>query len=545
MTRPLLLAAAALVALALAQTALAQSAPEPVDANAIAFFKAETGERGQVMDHATWMTDVHGARLTASTSLDRAQRWAHDRFESWGVAAEIEPWGTFGRGWQAGRVALAARVDGPDVAAQSFPLTVAPKAWSPSTGRASGELVVVDVEDEALDPEAIDVRGRVVLMGAIGEIARGLEPLATRRDEHDLLELANAGLAATGGARRRLSPEAAARSRARAARTNAVLTGGAVAVLTPSRTGGSGAVRATQAAVPDGGPSGAGGRAAPWTVGAETVPQFAVLDEHANRLVRLAEAGQRVTIDLDFEATFTDEAVVEENVIAEIPGTDLGDEIVILGAHFDSWHSGSGATDNAAGSAVVMEAARVLRAYYDARGAGPRRTIRFALWSGEEQGLWGSREYVNRHFATVAGYGEPATAVRPAQAKVSAYYNMDNGSGRFRGVYLQSNEGVRPVFRAWLDAFGDSTAQTLTLRNTGGTDHLSFDTVGIPGFQFLQDPLAYFAKTWHTSMDLYDHLDPDDLSQAAALMATFAHHTAERDALLPRKPFEVAPAGTR
>ncbi len=227
-------------------------------------------------------------------------------------------------------------------------------------------------------------------------------------------------------------------------------------------------------------------------------------------------------------------------MIAEIPGTDLADEIVIVGGHFDSWHSGSGATDNAAGSAVVMEAARALKAYYDQRGAGPRRTIRFALWSGEEQGLFGSREYVNQHFATIEGYGEAASELKPEQAKVSAYYNMDNGSGRFRGIYMQSNEGVRPIFRAWLDAFGDPDAQTLTIRDTGGTDHLSFDAAGIPGFQFLQDPLAYFAKTWHTHMDVYDHLDPEDLQQAAAMMAVFAHHTAERDELLPRKPFVPA-----
>jgi hypothetical protein len=434
-------------------------------------------------------------------------------------------------------MSMAARVTGPDVAAQSFPITVAPKAWSPSLGQASGELVVIDTEEE-IDIASLDLEGKVVLAGNLTEIARGLEPLAQRRDEHDLLELANAGAAGTRGAMRRYSPEAIARYRARADRTSAILEAGPLAVLTPSNTGGSGAVRATQASVPSNGE--AGGRSRPWEVGAETVPQFAVLDEHANRLIRLAEAGQDVTIDLDFEATFTDEPVVEENVIGEIPGTDRADEIVIIGGHFDSWHSGSGAPDNAAGSAVVMEAARALKAYYDWRGSGPSRTIRFALWSGEEQGLLGSREYVNQHFATVEGYGQPATALKPEQEKVSAYYNMDNGSGRFRGVYMQSNEGVRPIFRAWLQAFGDPDAQTLTIRDTGGTDHLSFDAAGIPGFQFLQDPLAYFAKTWHTHLDVYDHLDPDDLQQAAAMMAVFAHHTAEREELLPRKPFEVA-----
>ncbi|OZC02913.1 M20/M25/M40 family metallo-hydrolase [Rubricoccus marinus] len=525
----------AFAALLLAAPVVAQPVAEPTDSTAIAFIKAEATERGQVMDHATWMTDVHGARLTGSEALDRAQEWAVDRFRSWGVSAELEPWGTFGRGWKSDRMAMSARVSGPDVASQSFPLTAAPKAWSPSTGRASGELVVIDIDDDTLDPATLDVRGKVVLMGSLSDVARGLEPLAQRRDEHELLELANAGLAMTRGAQRRYSPEVLARYRARAARTQAVLTGEPLAILTPSGTGGSGAVRAMQAAVPEGQATGAGGRAAPWTAGVETVAQFAVLDEHANRLIRLAEAGQSVTIDLDYAATFTDEEVVEDNVIAEIPGTDLADEIVIVGGHFDSWHSGSGATDNAAGSAVTMEAARILKAFYDARGEGPRRTIRFALWTGEEQGLWGSRGYVSEHFAPTPGYGEPPTDVLPGHANVSAYYNMDNGSGRFRGVYMQSNEAVRPIFRAWLDAFDDSTAQTLTISNTGGTDHLSFDNVGIPGFQFLQDPLAYFAKTWHTHMDVYDHLDPDDMEQAAAMMATFAHHTAERAEKLPRK----------
>ena len=508
---------------------------EPVDTSAISFIKAEAMERSQVMDHANLMTDVYGARLTGSEALDKAQQWAHDRFEAMGVDTEIEPWGAFGRGWSADDVAVSVYVSGPDVAPQFFPITVAPKAWSPPTGNVSGELVVIDTESD-VDIASLDLKGKVVLAGNISEVARGLEPLASRRDEHDLLELANAGLAGTRGAQRRYSSETMARFQARRERTNAILNAEPLAILTPSRTGGSGAVRATQASVLPGSSTGAGGRSAPWSVDAKTVPQFAVLDEHANRLIRLAEAKQDVTIDIDFEATFTEDEVTEENVIAEIPGTDLADQIVIIGAHFDSWHSGSGATDNAAGSSVVMEATRVLKAYYDMRGEGPRRTIRFALWSGEEQGLLGSRAYVNEHFATIEGYGRQATDVKPEQANVSAYYNMDNGSGKFRGVYMQSNDGVRPIFRAWLNAFGDPEAQTLTIRNTGGTDHLSFDAAGIPGFQFLQDPLAYFAKTWHTHMDVYDHLDPDDLKQAAAMMSVFAHHTAERDDLLPRKP---------
>lgn len=531
MLRPLLLA------LLLAPTAFAQRAAEPVDTSAVAFFKAEATERGQVMDHAMWMTDVLGPRLTQSPGLDAAQVWARDRFASFGVPAALEPWGTLGRGWSIDRFALQARVAGPDAAAQTFPLYGAPKAWSPSLGTAAAELVVIDPDtDDDLDRLAGSLRGKVVLLATIEEVPLGLEPLASRHDAHDLLGMANAGTSSGSG--RSYSPEAIARYRAQQRRTARLFAEAPLAILTPSGTPGAGAIRAMGAQMPV--PEGASftERPQPWAPDATTVPQFVIQDEQSNRLVRLAQAGQQVDIALDFAATFTPPAP-EENVIAEIRGSDLADELVILGGHFDSWHSGTGATDNAAGSAVMMEAARLLQAYYDARGEGPRRTIRIALWTGEEQGLWGSREYVNAHFATSAGYGQPVTALKPAQATVSAYYNLDNGSGALRGLYLQNNADVQPIFRAWLDAFGDETAQTLTLQNTSGTDHLSFDAAGIPGFQFIQDPLAYSAQTWHTSLDTYDHLSEDDLEQAAALVATFVHHTAQRDGLLPRKPFSL------
>lgn len=514
-----------------AAPAVAQPVAEPVDTAAVAFFRAQPS---QVMDHALWLTDVHGARLTASPQLDAAQAWARDRFASWGLDAMLEPWGTFGRGWSIDRFAMQATVDGPDVTGQTFPVYAAPKAWSPSTGRLSAEVVVIDpLDDAAFDRLAGTLGDKVVLLAGITDIDRGLEPIASRRDAAGLLDLANSAQPhSTAG--RTYSPEALARFRAAQTRRSRLFAEAPLAILEPSNTGGHGAIRTTAAQMPvaEGAPMGT--RPMPWADGATTIPQFVLLDEHANRLVRLAQAGQRVRVDLDFEASFTP-PVVEENVIAEIRGTDLADEVVMLGAHVDSWHAGSGATDNAAGSSVVMEAARLLDAYYDATGTRPRRTIRFALWTGEEQGLYGSIGYVNQHYATIAGYGQPPSAILPEQARVSAYYNLDNGSGRIRGVYLQSNASVAPIFRAWLDAFADSTAQTLTLQNTSGTDHLSFDAAGIPGFQFIQDPLAYGTQTWHTTMDTYDHLDPDDLAQAAAVMATFAHHTAQRDALLPRK----------
>ena len=547
--RFLAFAAAFVAAPALAQPAIA---PEPVDTAAVSFIRAEALTRGRVMEHALWMTDIAGARLTGGPELDAAQRWAVGQFESWGLTAAMEPWGTLGRGWQVNRFSMMARVAGGPaagatrvrpasaVAGQAFVVQGAPKAWSPSTGRVSGEVVVIDPASDDLDRLAGTLRGKIVLLGAPAEVDLGLEAIAERRDASELLGLANAP-AAPGGGNRTYSPETIARARATQERRNRLFAEGPLAVLEPSGTGGHGAVRTMAAQMAADPATAFNTRPQPWADGATTVPQIVLLDEHANRLMRLVAAGERVTIDLDLDVAFHP-ARPEENVVAEIRGTDLAGEVVILGAHQDSWHSGTGATDNAAGSAVVMEAARVLKAYYDARGTGPRRTIRFALWSGEEQGLWGSQGYVNSRYATTAGYGQPATAITPAQATVSAYYNLDNGSGRIRGIYAQGNTAAEPVFRAWLRAYDDSTAQTTTLQNTGGTDHLSFDAAGIPGFQFIQDPLAYFAQTWHTTMDVYDHLSPDDLRQASAVMAVFAHHTAERDALMPRKPFTVAPA---
>jgi Zn-dependent M28 family amino/carboxypeptidase len=278
-----------------------------------------------------------------------------------------------------------------------------------------------------------------------------------------------------------------------------------------------------------------------WRAGVETVPQFVLLPVHYNRLARLIEQGEEVTIDIELDATWHDDDPMEANVIAEIPGTDpaLRDEIVMVGAHLDSWHSGTGATDNAAGVSVVMEAARALQALYASRGEGPRRTIRFGLWTGEEQGLHGSRAHVASRYAVPGASGEPPATIRPDHERFSVYFNLDNGTGRIRGVYAQGNAAATPLFREWLTAIDDSTAQTLSLANTGGTDHLPFDAVGLPGFQFIQDPMAYGAQTWHTHLDTFDHLSGDDLAQAAGVMAVFAHSAARMDERFPRKPMRV------
>jgi Zn-dependent M28 family amino/carboxypeptidase len=313
----------------------------------------------------------------------------------------------------------------------------------------------------------------------------------------------------------------------------------------------------------------------PWAKDAPPiVPQAVLAAEHYNRLVRMLKRSATPKLEIAIKTKYHDDDLMSANVVAEIPGTDLKDEIVMLGGHFDAWHAGTGATDNAAGSAVCMEAVRILKAI----DAKPRRTIRIALWTGEEEGLLGSRAYVTDHFGrridtprstqprTIAGGGEGATAggagqsgggrgasageggsfQQPQQpgkyelklehAKVAAYFNLDNGTGKIRGVYLQGNEAVRPIFRAWLAPFNDRGASTLTLTNTGGTDHLSFDAVGLPGFQFIQDEIEYESRTHHSNMDVFDRLQEDDLKQASMIMATFVYHAATRDEKLPRKP---------
>ena len=265
------------------------------------------------------------------------------------------------------------------------------------------------------------------------------------------------------------------------------------------------------------------------------VPQVTLSVEHYNRIFRTINKEIPVTLNIDMTATFTNPDEMEHNIIAEIPGTDLKDEVVMFGAHFDSWHTGTGATDNAAGSSVMMEAARILVETIKESGIKPRRTLRIALWTGEEQGLLGSRGYVARHYANLGDNGWTPQSLKPRQKEVSAYYNLDNGTGKIRGVYLQGNSAVAPIFRKWLEPFKELDASTLTLRNTGGTDHQAFDAVGIPGFQFIQEPMAYFTRTHHSNMDNWDHLSAEDLKQAATVIAHLVWETAQRDEPLPRK----------
>src|SRR5450432_4542424 len=279
-----------------------------------------------------------------------------------------------------------------------------------------------------------------------------------------------------------------------------------------------------------------------------TVPQLTMAAEHWSRVARLLQQKKDVTLELNVTNTFYDDDAMQYDTIAEIPGTDRKDEVVMLGAHLDSWHAGTGATDNGAGSIVMMEAMRILKAL----DIKPRRTIRIGLWSGEEEGLLGSQGYVEQHFGSRPPIDEPnmkgmptllrrdagPVTVKPEQAKISAYFNVDNGTGKIRGIYLQENAAVAPIFEAWMRPFKALGMTTMSMRNTGGTDHLSFDAVGIPGFQFIQDPIEYETRTHHSNMDVYDRLQPEDLKQMAVIVASFVYLAAQRDQMFPRKPVE-------
>jgi|LakMenEpi03Aug12_release.lakeMendotaPanAssembly.Ray.scaffolds.fasta_scaffold52184_2 hypothetical protein len=592
--------AALLTSSPLSQHAYGQS--ETVDNEIVSKIKQEGMDRSKVMETISYLTDVYGPRLTGAPETKIAGEWAQKKMEEWGLAnAHLEPWGPFGRGWSLQN--YRANVTAPNF----FSLIAYPKAWTPSTPTTvKGEPIYLD----ANTPEELEkYRGKlgraIVLISPPRDVKPWFEAPGTRQTDSELLNLANAEV---GGSRRRRPPGAepsngatgttpnnnvipppsanqgagnppANRSneqRGNEQRSNDPRGGatnlttdkwqlaydeGAAVVLEAGR-GDGGTVFVASATMPrradagrdlrspgEGGPMSRGPR--PWTVESPAIlPQMVVAAEHYNRLVRMIQKGVKPQLEIDIESTYHDGDVNSFNIIAEIPGTDLKDEIVMIGAHFDSWHSGTGATDNAIGCGVVMEAMRILKAI----GATPRRTIRVALWTGEEQGLLGSRAYVTEHFGTLqttprernAEGGEerrPSSVIEftPEYEKFSTYFNLDNGAGKIRGIYLQGNEGARGIFRSWLAPFSEYGASTVTAANTGGTDHQSFTGIGLPGFQFIQDPIEYDTRTHHSSMDVFERLIEDDAKQASIIMATFAYQAAMRDEKIPRRALEGNP----
>jgi len=536
---------------ALAQQPTPSPSIDPTDP--IARIRDEGLKRSQVMQTLSYLTDVIGPRLTGSPNMKRANDWTRDQLTRWGLQnAHLEEWGPFGRAWVLR--SFSAEVVEP----QSIPLIAFPFAWSPPADVPLADVIYLDAKDEAdLARFKGQLRGKIVMFGQVREVEAHFEAQATRLSEKELLALANAGDADSADFAQRLaSPMLQQLLKNRIffiKQMQFLRSEGAALVVSPSRGGDGGTIYAEEALVASDLDTSSPlamvrsmffGKKAYDVNTTSVVPQIVLAVEQYNRVTRMIKAGEKVRMRVSLVSQFSKDEVMGYNTIAEIPGSDKADEIVMVGGHMDSWHTGTGATDNGAGVAAAMEAVRIIQAL----GLKPRRTIRIGLWSGEEQGLFGSEAYVARHFGKPSGetendsflrlvQGGSAKAIKrgPEYDKFSAYYNLDNGTGKIRGVYLQGNEAVRPIFRQWLQPFRDLGATTLTASNTGGTDHLSFDAIGLPGFQFIQDEIEYETRTHHSNQDVFDRIQGDDLKQAATIMAAFIYNTAMRDEKLPRK----------
>jgi hypothetical protein len=515
--------------------------------------KDEGMNHSQVMQTLSYLTDVIGQRLTGSPSLARANMWTRDTMAKWGMQnAHLEQWGPFGRGWVLN--GFSAQVSSP----YAIPLIAYPKAWAPGThGVLNADVVYLNAKDDAsFDSFKGKLKGKIVLVADERQLKIDTEGIGHRYTDAELTKMAEAPDPATvprPGPGATPSPQFAARMAAAQLNSRRFLFAfneGAAMIVDNSRGGFGGTIFVQQANVaqepptipPDPGYK----RMSVYSKEAESriPPQITLATENYNRLVRMIEQGEQLKMTVNIDAAYVDGDGMVNNTMAEIPGTDpaLKDQVVMLGGHMDSWHAGTGATDNGAGVAVAMEAARILMA----SGLKPRRTIRVALWTGEEQGLLGSHSYVKQHFGEMKGaqnrFGPPdPNAPKPELVKgaeydkLSAYYNLDNGTGKIRGVYMQGNASVRPYFEAWLAPFTDAGARTLTMSNTGGTDHLSFDAIGLPGFQFIQDEIEYDTLTHHSNQDVFDRIQADDMKQASTVMAAFVYQTAMMDEMMPRK----------
>jgi len=491
---------------------------EKLDLDAIYRIKEEGLQRSKVMEIESYLTDVYGPRLTGSPNIKEAADWAQKTMKEWGLAnVHLETW-PFGRGWQ-NQLFLAMAMT-----PRAYPIIGYPKAWTPGTGGlVTGEAVIAVINEEkdfATFRGAL--RGKFVLGAAMRDVPAHFEAPGHRYTDAELADLSKQPEASGRGGRGGRGGNFQAVQDFNRKKTQFWIDEGIAALLDISR--GDGGTLFVQ---------GGGSRDAK---DPPSPPQVVISVEQYGRIVRTLEKKIPVTLSMNIDNRFYDADLNSFNVVAELPGTDKADEVVMLGAHFDSWHTGTGATDNAAGSAVMMEAMRLLKV----SGVKLRRTVRIGLWGGEEQGLLGSKEYVKAH------YGDPATMqLKPEHAKLAGYFNVDNGTGLIRGVYLQGNEAVAPIFQAWMEPFKNLGMNTLTIRNTGGTDHLSYDAVGLPGFQFIQDEVEYNSRTHHSNMDVYERIQANDMMRNAVIVASFVMNTANRDEKLPRKPLPKpqAPAG--
>jgi hypothetical protein len=523
-----------------------QPATESLDLAMYQKIRDEGLNHSHVMEFATALMDGIGPRLTGSPNLAKANAWTRDTLTKIGLEnARLEDWGEFGLGWQ--QLNTWARMVTPDTAV----LIVQATPWSPSTaGPVTGDVVFVSIQDEKdFDKYKGKLAGKVVLYGPMREVPPVEKALFERNTDKDLEDLAEFPVSAGGGG---MSPEMQARLRTYMERNKLIdkiaqffYDEKVAAVIEPSRDakngGGSGGTLFDD--------NGATLGRTPYVAAkAVKVPVVVAAIESYGRLYRLTQAHAPVSVEIDVETKVTGEHEHGFDTVAEIPGTDpkLKEQVVMVGGHLDSWTAGTGATDNGAGTIVAMEVVRILKAL----DVKPRRTIRVALWTGEEQGIFGSKGYCTQHFGSAKLSTEPdqlqlpefmrkavgPLEVKPEQKLISGYFNVDNGTGKIRGIYTQGNAAIAPIFAQWIAPLKDLGVTTITNRNTGGTDHLSFDAVGIPGFQYIQDMLDYESRTHHSNEDVVERLQPADLKQIATVEAIFVYNAAQRDQMLPRKP---------
>ena len=503
------------------------SAQDRLDLDVVARIRNEGFRNSKAMETARALTDRIGPRLTGSPDVKEAEEWCKKQFAEWGLAnAHLEAWSPFGRGWK--NEFTSVRMVAPDTTM----LVAVPKAWTPGTEAAvKGQVVKAKLAaKEDLEKQKGKLAGKIVLLGDMPELKPIEKGMLERYDEKGLTDLAIYRVPAE----RMQNREEFIKRREFRKELNQFLIDEKVLVVIDPGSGGDGGTFDV----------GSGGSYKPGEpIG---VPSLVMSAEHYGRVARLLADKVDVELEIDVRNTWYDDENTQYNVLAELPGTDKNPELVMIGAHLDSWHSGTGATDNGAGVVAVMEAMRILKAI----DAKPKRTIRIALWTGEEQGLLGSRGYVKEHFGAFPEPTDPvekelpmslrketgALTVTPEHAKLAAYFNLDNGTGKVRGIYTQENLAVGPIFKAWLEPLHDLEATTVTTRNTGGTDHLPFDAVGLPGFQFIQDNVEYSMRTHHSNYDVYERLQREDLMQASVVIATFAYNAAMRAEKLPRKP---------
>ena len=503
---------------------------EKLDYQMLGSIRDEGLNRSQVMDHVSWLSDVYGPRLTGSPGIQQASEWTMKKFREWGLANVHQERWAFGKGWSL--VRFTAHMIEPQIQ----PLTGFPQEWSSGTkGPVTADVVRVQIASEAdLTRYHGKLAGKIVLPQSARRVRMLEGPVILRMTDKDIVEAETTPVPSSAGGGGRGGAAAAFRQKV----NEFYVQEGVVAVFdrgSDSDMAAGGSDLSWQQQHPDGGTIFPNGASARDDNAGKSVPVIALAVEHYNRMIRVLDKNVPVKVELNVETKFYDESQPNGiNTIADIPGTDLASEIVLLGAHFDSHPYATGATDNATGSGAMMEAMRILKAV----GAKPRRTIRVGLWGGEEQGLLGSRAYVREHVAEV-----DTMALKPEHAKLSAVFNSDNGSGKIRGVWLQGNMAARPIFEAWMAPLHDLGVTIIGPRSVGSTDHVSFDNAGIPAFQFMVDRLEYNSRTHHSTMDTFDRVQRDDMVQQATVIAVFAYNAAMRDEKLPRKALPAPQKG--